>query len=354
MRIRSIISTFVLLALTIPATTSGQMTSGGSNKDLQVGSEAPSLTVEWVKGQFDESSETPYIVEFWATWCGPCKKSIPHLTYLQKEYELDGLQVVGISIDKETDEVEPFVQKQGRKMNYIVGIDEKSRTERAWMRASGQEGIPAAFIVDHKGIIQFIGHPMDDRFENILKKVMTGRYDQKKQLQAKDSLRVAKEKRALNSWSDAERAYKNAIAIDQIVFADVYLELFEMYLVDKKNSLDAYKLAQEIITERGSEDPELLSWLAKKIATDPDIPESDRRMDVAMNAATSALSFAERKNDPSLLSTIAIVHFAKGDLDNAIQWQRRAYQSARSKKKEQYKITLDRYRTQKAQASVSE
>ena len=112
-------------------------------------------------------------------------------------------------------------------------------------------------------------------------------------------------------------------------------------------------LHNEIITERGSEDPELLTWFAKKIASDPDITENNRRMDVAMKAATSALSFTERKDDPKYLSTIAMVYFNDDDLDQAIQWQRRAYQAARSKKKQSYKITLDRYRTQKSQASAS-
>jgi thiol-disulfide isomerase/thioredoxin len=330
-----------------------QMT-GGKNKELAVGSVAPAISAEWVKGSFDPSLETPYIVEFWATWCAPCKKSIPHLTYLQREYELDGLQIIGISKDEEQEKVEPFVQKQGRKMDYTVGIDNNKSSERAWMNAANEKGIPVAFIVDHKGIIQFIGHPMDDKFENILKKVMTGRYDQTKQNQAKDSINAAEKFRSLNSWSEAARAYENAIAIDQIIFADLYLELFEMYLVDKGDAREAYKRADIIITERGSEDPELLTWLAKKIASDPDITESNRKMKVAMRAATAALSFTERKDDPKFLSTIAMVHYNSEDLDQAIKWQRRAYQAARSKKKQSYKTTLDRYRTQQSQASASE
>jgi len=350
----NIFLSIVLCSIVSFSTTSHAQLGGAKNK-LQVGSEAPQMTVEWVKGFFDPTTEAPYIVEFWATWCAPCKRSIPHLTHLQKDYELDGLQVIGISIDEETEKVAPFVQKMGRKMDYIVGIDSNNKkTERVWMDAADKRGIPVAFIVDHRGIIQFIGHPMDDRFENILNKVMTGRYDQKKQNQAKDSIRIAKEKRALDSWSEATRAYENAIAIDQIVFAELYLELFEMYLIDKGDAFSAYALVQRVISERGSEDPELLAWLAKKIATDPDISDSDRRMDVAMKAATTALSFTERKDDPKYLSTIALVHFNNGDLDKAIQWQRKAYQAARSKRKPAYKITLDRYRVQQSQASAEE
>ncbi|MBC8202076.1 MAG: TlpA family protein disulfide reductase [Planctomycetes bacterium] len=350
-RLFTVLCLFSVLALSTSAL--AQMT-GGKNKELKVGSVAPAISAEWVKGSFDPSLETPYIVEFWATWCAPCKKSIPHLTHLQREYELDGIQVIGISIDEEQEKVEPFVQKQGRKMDYTVGIDNNNASKRAWMEAANRKGIPVAFIVDHKGVIQFIGHPMDDKFENILKKVMTGRYDQTKQNQAKDSIDAAKKFRSLSSWSEAARAYENAIAIDQIIFADLYLELFEMYLVNKGDAFSAYALAQKIISERGSEDPELLTWLAKKIASDPDITKSNRKMDVAMQAATAALSFTERKDDPKYLSTIAMVHYNNDDLEQAIQWQRRAYQAARSKKKQSYKITLDRYRTQMSHASTSQ
>ena len=157
----------------------------------------------------------------------------------------------------------------------------------------------------------------------------------------------------MSSWSEAVRAYENAIAIDQVIFAELYLELFEMYLVDKGDALSAYKLVKDTITDRGSEDPELLTWFAKKIAADPDIPQSDRRMDVAMEAAISALEFTERKDDPKYLSTIAMVHYHKDELDKAIQWQRKAYQAARSTKKLSYKRTLDRYKTQQPQASAS-
>jgi thiol-disulfide isomerase/thioredoxin len=348
-----------LLSILILSTSAMAQMTGGKNKDLEVGSVAPAISAEWVKGSFDPSLEAPYIVEFWATWCAPCKKSIPHLTNLQREYELDGLQIIGISKDEEQEKVEPFVQKQGRKMDYTVGIDNNKTTERAWMDAANKKGIPVAFIVDSNGVIQFIGHPMDDKFESILKKVMTGRYDQNKQNQAKESIDAAKKFRSLSSWSEAERAYENAIAIDNIIFADLYLELFEMYLVDKGDAFSAYALAQKIITERGSEDPELLTWFAKKIASDPDITKNNRKMDVAMKAAMSALSFTERKDDPKYLSTIAMVHYNnedldKANLDKAIKWQRRAYQAARSKKKQSYKITLDRYRTQKSQASASD
>ena len=105
--------------------------------------------------------------------------------------------------------------------------------------------------------------------------------------------------RSLNSWSESKKAYENAIAIDPIVFAELNIELFEMYLLEKRDTdTAAYALANKIITDRGPEDPELLTWFAEFIATDDRLSDNTRRMDVAMNAAQTALTFAKRKTDP--------------------------------------------------------
>ncbi|MDP7005692.1 MAG: TlpA disulfide reductase family protein [Phycisphaerales bacterium] len=349
MTVRTLISFFVLSILTSTFT---YAQPGGRGK-LTVGSTAPGLNVsKWVKGEFKPSDSEVYVLEFWATWCPPCRKSIPHLTKLQEEYEMDGLKVVGISTDSDPDLVAPFVKRQGLKMNYIVGIDNRRRTQRAWMTAAGLKGIPAVFIVNKNGIIQFIGNPHDEQFEIVLEKVMKGRYDQKKTELAKESIKSAKHFRSLNSWADASAAYKNAIAIDPIVFAELYIDLFEMLLVEKKDIAAAYQLAGKIITERGPEDPELLTWLAKKISLDDRITGTARRMDVAMKAATTALSFAKRKTDPTYISTVAYVYFYDDKIDEAIEWQRKAYFSAREKEKPSYKFTLDSYRSQKQHAEA--
>ncbi len=344
MRIRTILTTVLFSLLTLSSLAFAQ----GRSDKLEAGSLAPGLNVEtWVKGSFNAAQAEVYVVEFWATSCGPCKLSIPHLTELQEEYELDGLQIVGISTDSETEKVAPFVRKQGLKMNYIVGIDNRRRTSRAWMKAAGLEEIPSAFIVDKNGVIQWIGNPLDENFDIILAKVMSGRYDVKKMKEVKESKSAAKHFRSLNSWDDAQNAYENAIAIGPIVFADQYIELFKMLLIEKRDEVAAYELANKIITERGSEDPELLTWLAKEIASNEEITGSARRIDVAMNAALTAQTFAKRKNDPKYISTIAFVYYYDDKIEDAIEWQRKAYFSAREKKKEPYKFTLDSYRIQK-------
>jgi len=89
---------------------------------LEVGAPAPSLAgVTLVKGEPIQPLDSGRlsIVEFWATWCGPCLTTIPHLTALQKAHP--EVQIIGISDENEAT-VKPFVADQGATMDYRVGI----------------------------------------------------------------------------------------------------------------------------------------------------------------------------------------------------------------------------------------
>lgn len=106
-----------------------------ADPSLNVGDPAPAIKVaKWFKGQpvetFGEGSV--YVVEFWATWCGPCKKSTPHLSELAKKY--DGkARIIGVSIweaektdhAKRLEDVGKFVTTMGDKMDYTVAADVK-------------------------------------------------------------------------------------------------------------------------------------------------------------------------------------------------------------------------------------
>ena len=152
---------------------------------FKAGEMAPPLRVgEWVKGapipQLEKGKV--YLVEFWATWCGPCIGNIPHLNALQKKYGKDGLVVIGFSNPsvaageiterKENNTlamVREFVAGRGDRMDYHVAYDTPDKaTYKSWMNTIG--GIPHAFLIDRAGRLAVNFHPyyMDDAIQQVL------------------------------------------------------------------------------------------------------------------------------------------------------------------------------------------
>lgn len=124
----------------------------------------------WVKGKSVDISKGVNVVEFWATWCPPCRTSIPHLTETQVKYKDRGVNIVGVT-NESLNTVEPFVNRMGKKMEYSVAIDKGRSTSNEFMGRYNVGGIPHAFVVKD-GKVVWHGHPMsglDDAIENALK-----------------------------------------------------------------------------------------------------------------------------------------------------------------------------------------
>ena len=145
-------------------------TPQAQTSDNSSGKPAAALAVaHWVKGEPVDVSSGVHVVEFWATWCPPCRTSIPHLTELQEKYGERGVKIVGIS-NEELGTVKSFVEKMGNKMAYTVAID-KDGVSGDYMGKYGINGIPHAFVVKD-GEVVWNGHPMvklDDAIEDALK-----------------------------------------------------------------------------------------------------------------------------------------------------------------------------------------
>ncbi|NLZ04698.1 MAG: TlpA family protein disulfide reductase [Phycisphaerae bacterium] len=134
----------------------------------------PLTGLTWIKGSpVTIAPGKVYVVEFWATWCPPCRKSIPHLTELAKKYA-DRVVFVGVS-NEDVATVKPFVADQGDQMAYNVAVDIAGKVVDGYMTAFGQGGIPTAFVVDAAGKVVWLGHPMDN-LGDVLDKVLAGTY----------------------------------------------------------------------------------------------------------------------------------------------------------------------------------
>jgi thiol-disulfide isomerase/thioredoxin len=110
------------------------------------------------------------VLDFWATWCPPCKAEIPGFVELQKEYGDKGLQIVGVSVDDTVDKLSPFAAEF--KMNYpvLVGLDRDDLQDAygpMW-------GIPTTYLISRDGKIcrKHSGLVGKDRYEQDIKALL--------------------------------------------------------------------------------------------------------------------------------------------------------------------------------------
>ena len=119
--------------------------------------------------------KTIFVIDFWATWCGPSRESIPHLTKLQRKFKDKGVVFIGVSAE-DASTVRTFVKTMGAKMDYAVAVDDRGWTARAYLGAFGIDWIPHAFVIDKEGRIIWHGHPMAE-LEDVIEAVLSGEWN---------------------------------------------------------------------------------------------------------------------------------------------------------------------------------
>jgi cytochrome c biogenesis protein CcmG/thiol:disulfide interchange protein DsbE len=116
-----------------------------------LGKKAPDFVVEkWLTAEPDRSGKF-VMIDFWATWCGPCRKAIPELNAFQKKFA-DKLVVIGVS-DETDEKVRAF---KDPRLEYSSALDPKARMKKEL----AVTGIPHVILIDPKGIVRWEGYPL--------------------------------------------------------------------------------------------------------------------------------------------------------------------------------------------------
>jgi len=326
---------------------------------LFVGDNAPALTIDhWVKGDSVDgfNDGQVYVVEFWATWCGPCVYGMPHLSDLQDEWG-DKVKIIGVTSEKETKIVTDFLEKTNSsdglvnddRMRYTVAVDPDRTTSNVYMKAAGQNGIPTAFIVDGSGKVAWIGHPMS--MDDPLKQVVEGNWDIA--AAAKEfKLEAEREKQ----WSAFVMVYREAMANDDwdgVIeaidsFSDEFgstpsLQNMKFEALLNNGSYDeAYVIADEMTADSWDDAMALNSIAWNNVDS---MPEEHRNIEFALKVATRANTLTKGK-DPMILDTLARVYWERGDIYKAIAWQTKAVQNTKDGEpmSDSIRATLDEYK----------
>jgi thiol-disulfide isomerase/thioredoxin len=350
----------LVLALAIPSARAAT---------LKVGDSAPKMEVKsFVKGEAVKEFESgkTYVVEFWATWCGPCKTSIPHLSELQKKYP--EVAFIGVSVwEQDQSLVKPFVDQMGDKMAYRVAMDvvpegkkgNDGAMSKSWMEAAGANGIPTAFIVSGEGKVYWVGHPME--MDEPLEKIATGSWNLaaaivENRRAEEEAVKMQKLQTDITQATRSGDSKKVVAVADEIIevnpkFARLFgpIKLTALIKLDEQDK--ALEYGKKLLASELSKQAQGLNSLAWAIV-DPDakLKPSAKLLKLAVESAKKADELVKEK-DPAIADTLAKAYFDSGDVAKAVETQERAVRLAKGTPFEQDKSLAERLEQYKKAAA---
>jgi thiol-disulfide isomerase/thioredoxin len=308
---------------------------------LNVGDPAPPVKVQkWVKGTPVEAPEKGkvYVFEFWATWCGPCKQAIPHLTELAKKYA-GKVTFTGVDVWEHGDDIPKlvgaFVEQMGDKMDYNVCIDDSAGTmAKTWLAAAGRNGIPCTFVVNGDGVVAWVGHPMVN-LDETLEKILAGTYDLAKARaefipaadRGRKSVALGQEVNAAGDEYAAGKKKEAVATLDKIAAENpdmswgINVMIVNLMAQDDVKGAEArVKLLTKSMT---AEDAPRLGSLGAQVATHEKNVGNQKAKDFGLKIVEQANRLAKGKNF-DVLCMLAYVYSNRKDVHAAVRYQKQA------------------------------
>jgi len=313
------------------------MAAGGTQvaADLKVGDPAPPLKIkEWVRGEAvnltKDAAKKIHMVEFWATWCPPCKASVPLLTQFQKKHAKD-LVIIGVT-DPDPNrnsptEIKQFVKEQETNMAYTVALDDNGATSKAYL-PNEMVGIPYAYLVGRDGRVVWEGSPLDPALETVIPEVIAGKYD------------LAKAKSDANVEQEVGKLFQAAEQVYQMGrMDDVWKLMIDILKVDPANEqamqfltglyasepkkAEEFQAAVRGHIAKNKSNAKAMHLLAVTLCGNDDY--ASRTPDLALDAAKAAYE-ASKQN--WAIEIYAKALYLVGNLDRAISLQQEAVSAA--------------------------
>ena len=160
---RALLATSLTLAACASGGGEGPQTSShesSKGKHDLLNNPAPALVGESVNGKgkvsLDQWKGKVVLVDFWATWCEPCKKSFPKYQELYVKYKASGLEILAVSVDEDKKEIPDFVKTHGAK--FPVAWDEGKKIANCY----SPPNMPSAFIIDKNGVVKHVHNGFHD------------------------------------------------------------------------------------------------------------------------------------------------------------------------------------------------
>jgi thiol-disulfide isomerase/thioredoxin len=302
---------------------------------LKIGDPAPPLkATKWLQGAEVKAFEPGkvYVVEFWATWCGPCKAGMPHTAELQAHYKNQGVTIIGFTAhdpDNTEDKVAAFVAKRGPKLQYTFAYADDRVTYDGWLTAAGKSALPYAFIVDKAGRIAYIGHPM--YMGAALAKVVAG--SATPESVAAEMRKIEEEAHTISGMlAENPKTGLHALAEYEAKYpglADTWpwVRAKLSYLPKYGQPGEAKNFAKSIVAKAITNGDPVALGMVSGILRSGDGKESKELLAVAVNAAQAELQMVGN-TDPSALINLAITYGAAGDKAMAMEYARKATEAA--------------------------